>query len=651
MRHIERTKKEIVEHEEERRNSRIESIISLVTNIVFVFFFFVFLTKTMYITDASPQSVNDIDPAPLLRLFQDVVSLIVSKKYDSALSLCNYALSISLPSNINFIHERLYHKLVDIINELRTADRILNLTLINHTEIYHLIHNLYIDKLEVSDYSVNYVRTLTSYFFDSHLKSLMTKDTEDYMNLLRSLLETELSRLMQVYIGVMQGFGIDLYLRVPDQVIGGEDYSVNISTMTNLPVDRLNVTLIFVYEETKMQFFEFYVQPNAQFNFTLKAPRAEELQNLGVKPSTNVKTKIIALARANLENGTINGYAITDISFVYLLPQIEIFVESDVYTGQNLIIDIVPKLKEPLSLLIYLDKVTKDNLVSNLTIHKVRVQLELNTSGLSLGPHKLIFLTEPAGKYLSHHSIHSFNILLKETKFIFNLEPIALFPFIKPTVNIDVTLPIDYNIHLYLDRKIIINYVCTHEESKKIFEIETPLVLFSKRYLLEIEIVPKDPTFAPAYVKGHIYVINLPTVFFSLLTICVVLTNFSKEHSSTLLLKHLIFNTYKNIQRVFKTRLGDFSESRENEVIHRKARLVNLYKKIIDILSRWIDPPRSSETLREFVGRVKATIGGATSEFTERFMKIYEEDLYSNHETNVQEAESVFKRLKELEDK
>lgn len=81
----------------------------------------------------------------------------------------------------------------------------------------------------------------------------------------------------------------------------------------------------------------------------------------------------------------------------------------------------------------------------------------------------------------------------------------------------------------------------------------------------------------------------------------------------------------------------------------RRTKLGNLYRVFITLISRY-RTSKSSETLREFYTRFDKTVVKPIKSFVKKFLDIYEEDLYSNHDLDVSEAEKIIKRLKDLED-
>jgi len=154
--------------------------------------------------------------------------------------------------------------------------------------------------------------------------------------------------------------------------------------------------------------------------------------------------------------------------------------------------------------------------------------------------------------------------------------------------------------------------------------------------------------YSPTVIESSIYVLNIVTLIIMTIFLAITITTPSRT-SYIIAALRLGSSTMRNV--IYKTRGIATIHTTIMEYFFRKPRLLNLYKKIIEIVSKYVEPPRASETLREFYRRLYESFSGYTSLLVKAFLELYEQDLYSNHGIDVDKAIRIVERIEEIESK
>ncbi|MEM3954568.1 MAG: DUF4129 domain-containing protein [Sulfolobales archaeon] len=80
----------------------------------------------------------------------------------------------------------------------------------------------------------------------------------------------------------------------------------------------------------------------------------------------------------------------------------------------------------------------------------------------------------------------------------------------------------------------------------------------------------------------------------------------------------------------------------------RESKLFRTYRRFVDLISRYVEPPKPSETLREFLVRVKNVFTNPAYELVRTFITNYELELYSRHTPNSELMNKILRELRTL---
>lgn len=139
----------------------------------------------------------------------------------------------------------------------------------------------------------------------------------------------------------------------------------------------------------------------------------------------------------------------------------------------------------------------------------------------------------------------------------------------------------------------------------------------------------------------RIYVINIPIItslIISSLTITLLPSTRNYLRSLRLYIPKLI--SYRRSEyRVSSVYVG---------ISFRESKLFRTYRKFVDLISKYVEPPKTSETLREFLVRVRNSFINPIYELITSFITNYELELYSRHTPNLEVVGDVLRRLRTL---
>ncbi|MCC6021916.1 MAG: DUF4129 domain-containing protein [Desulfurococcaceae archaeon] len=83
-------------------------------------------------------------------------------------------------------------------------------------------------------------------------------------------------------------------------------------------------------------------------------------------------------------------------------------------------------------------------------------------------------------------------------------------------------------------------------------------------------------------------------------------------------------------------------------ITFRESKLFRTYRRFVDLISRYVEPPKPSETLCEFLVRVKNVFTNPAYELVRTFITNYELELYSRHTPNSELMNKILRGLRTL---
>lgn len=595
---------------------------------------------TVYLVDGS--STLSPDPSPLAKILQEVLEALLEKRYNDALNLCREALNISLPPDLSYTHVKLYKKIEELTIILNKTDTIITIGVQDYKDLRNLVYELSLARLEAENLLNEYLNRLSRYFLEPATKYIISRTLASYVQNLDVKLESMSLQLVQIYLKG-HSHGLEIIFNHPQQAYGGEVVQLVVSIRSEaVDLNNVNLSIFLIYENLYIKSYNFTIPVNEEISLEIGIPSAENLVKLGINPALVSNMKLFVTAMSKVGETLFYSYKLSNITVIYERPPITVFVTSVVRPHDEYIdINISSNAVQNLSMSIYIDKVANETLIKTFTLEPGHHLLKLPLSNVSIGYHRLIFVVPPSGRYVGYSFSYTFVVLGEEVSVVLNLNPLAVVPISNVFVDLYVDSPTNYSVTLYIDGKLSIEYNNLNV-SKIRFELKPPFTIFLNRYSVSIEVKPGNSSYMPTYVNGFIYVLNLPSFLITVFLLTVSLSTPSKAGYIVELLKPM---RYLLSRTSSKTMESSISVLNLVKMVFKEARLAKLYRRFLIIISKYVEPPRSSETLREFYSRFDKSFSRSTKVLVKRFLDIYELDLYSNISIDVREAENVVKEL------
>lgn len=592
---------------------------------------------------AQNQSRIELDPAPLTRLLQDVLLSIIDEEYDKALALCEIALNVSLPIDIRYTHVRLYKDLTEISSLLKTSKHVFSNASVQGVSL-DIVYRMHIARDKLRESVDEYLNKLSKYFTDPSTRYLMTVSIRRSTESIVLKIDLEIDKLLQMYMRGVYGSSVTVYAKAPEKVYGGEKFYLSLYVDTDIKTSTnasIKITAMFGYAIVKK--LELSVPLGVWVDVDIDVPGAEELEAMGISPLSITRAKIYITAVVDANKTVVYGYTLCNTSVVYERPSIKFSMPGNIYLGQPILVSIESSALTQINLSAYLDIVSNETLVLSTTISPGLTNITIVLPNISSGYHKLIFITQGVGRYATSAYTYVFAVSRPRPSIVVSISDLAVFPLSKIRVSLYVDTSVPYVVSIYINNRKVAERVYI-DSSKVELEIEPPVTLLMWRYSVVTEVKPVDTAYDPSFREGYTYVLNLPALIAIPSILSIVLATPSTS-------KYVVFSlkfTKSRLERVVHRAEGLSSGVPQaiDSYSFRRPRLANLYRKFIHIVSKYVEPPRKSETLREFYNRFElTTIKSMVKHLVKMFLDIYEEDLYSVHSIDEDLARDAVKRL------
>lgn len=611
------------------------------------------ITLTILLTVALPTIIHingggaDIDPAPLARVLQDVVQLVLSKRYVEALNMCNTILNLSLPPDIGYVHGNMYRNFIKLIEILNITEDVSTYGLQDRNTLRNAIYQLYSFRIEFFTAYQDYRARLSKYFQDPATSYLILRSLDTSIENLGIFLESRYNKLLNLYLG-SRGREIEIEMRHPSQVYGDESLPLFISMKSGELVDYVNLSLTVIYGDVYTKTYSYLASPNIEFQLAIEVPRADDLYRLGIDVAPQLRARIIAIATASSGNATLYGYALSNFTVVYERPRISVSMPGSIHPNTTTItVNISLQTFYSLNISIYLDAISNETLLTSLDLAPGLHVIELYVPNLSLGYHRIIVCSEPRGRYLGYTFSYTFAVVGERIVAVANINPFTVIPMAKLFVEIYVETSEPYTMDVYIDGKLYARY-SDLDKQRVYIDINPPFAFLIGKHSILIEVKPKTPVYMPSTVSSSFYVFNMVSFIAITILLAVVLTTPSRAE--------YVIEVFRMCVRTLTAASRRSAEITTIAVgairrAFRESRLVSLYRKLLPIVSVFAEPPREHETLREFYHRIEKILLNPVKILIKRFLDLYEQDLYSNRVVNVIEAEIIVKEIERFKNR
>lgn len=622
----------------------------VIVYVVLVLIVLTMIAHPQYVVVA--QKETPLDPAPLLKLLQDTLSLIIGNQYGSASSLCSESLNVSLPPDVSYLHVRLYERLLKLSKLMEKSGRLVREASAGSPKVKEVIYELYGVKIELEDLISDYVGRLSKYFKDSATRYVMMRYSRELINELMIKVDNTINNLIKVYLqgglNITKGKRL-LYIliSVPDKIEGGKDFNITLTIKALANISEVNTSLTVIFANAIVKDLVTTLPVNESIVITMKAPQAEELMGGGVKLSEELPVKITVVAKGVLGNETIADYVSVTSTLTYSRPPCTFSIPSIIYPNQSMKIHIISRAEMVLNLTVYINKLESKYLLLKSLIKPGDNVFIVKLKNLTVGLHKLIFVTEPKGPYLGLTYSATFTVIKPPLTAIVNTRGVVIAPPFTSPLYVYVNIPIPYKLIVYVGNAKVLEHTYTNK-SKVALNLPIPFTLLMWRYEVKVEVQALNPKYGSVVRSLTIYVINLPLLIAAVIASgFAMIASVSSSRYVSFSLKSLIHGLRKAL--IVSGELKEAVKPVEAPIPRfRRPRLLKLYRRFLRIISKYVGLPKRSETLREFYRRLSMRISDRLRKLVGRFLSMYEVDLYSSHEVDIGKAEEVIRRLEEV---
>ena len=605
-------------------------------------------------------SNEGVDTAPLMKLLQNTITALLSNEFSRAVNLSEFALNISLPPNINYLHTEAYGRLIKVAELMKSAEEIIHNESANPSRIKVVAYELYALKLGLSNYLNQYVQELSRGLRSGELRNSLTKPTITDIRALNRRVNELIHQLSMKYLQKVSTHKLLVGVEAPRKVLGGSEYSLIISAETSEPIKSVNITAEVTYGNVLTQVINITKHSlRRPAELRLKAPTYDELMPPKTRKGLNFTAVAYIMVEA-LTNGGVEliNYSVKHFLITYLKPQIRIELPNCVRVNDSLAIMIYSGMNESINATLYLDSTGKGHELWNLTVGPGQNTLAVPAKDLGIGYHRIILVTHAVGPYVGMKYSAPIAIVGNSVQVTVKAPSIISGPPFTARAEVSVNTSARYMVKAFVDGAPYFNKIVVGEPSVTIGLVIPSTILVGKHTLI-IEVISLKPEAPEFREELTIYTTNLPALVIASAVVAGLIATPPIYRGLTAGPKGLvglgIGRGGRKPRPSSKVRSsgshGGFSE--ESEITSegfRRPKLLSLYRELVSIISKHVSPPKPSETLREFTSRAGGKLVAWVRELVDGFIRLYEEDLYSREGVSDEvEAESMIRRLKEVE--
>lgn len=595
---------------------------------------------------------DTIDPAPLCIMLRDVLMFIISNNYGNARSLINKALGIELPLNILNTHRKLYAMLNDLVDSLELAQNIINGSALHNTLSTKVVKDAYIRiyeiKLGLKDNINEYTRLLRRFFIDPTLRFMLIRDIGTKVSLLNKKLDEVLNELEEIYRNIKSRVGIiwlNISIELPEKIRANTTIETRILVAgpQNLTGISINATLISIYGETYYRKKTITLTINEEAIIPLNIPSVEELikNNVKITIKQGVSLRVIVKAKTHVNNTMLIGMTVRNSRVTLIRPALRFIVPSYTYMGETLRVNVTALIDYPLNVSVYMDKVSPENNLLNVTITPETKVILIPLNNVSAGYHTIIFVSEAKGYYVSIRTSSAIAILFRSIDTVIEVPNIVVGPPFTIAIKGFIQDRTTYDLIVKVDGVVLYNDTLDNETIYVVSSLPfTPLMWV---YTVNVTIIPLAREYGPVSYVFNVHLINVLVPVFLTLSTGLALTLPTTSNYVQLVVASLF--TRIRGRGTSRKIIVTMSKHSGLTITFRKSLLKGLYRKLVSMLLVIVDQPREYETLREYLGRVKERVNKIVFPLIREFIYMFEKDLYSTHRVDTSKASRIIDEI------
>ena len=587
----------------------------------------------------------EVDPAPLIKLLKDALTAIMDEDYAKARRICWEAKATSLPSELGYLHTRVYGKLLELTSILEGVGKVCENAEPRSPKVKVVLYKLCEIKLELEDDLAQYVSRLSKYFRDDATRYVMVKSIEEVVASFMSKLNSDINKLIEAYLqGSAGGDVLKVALELPREVLGGSTLDITAAVTSECMSGLANLTVFVTYAGAVTEVVSKTVEIGSTVKVSIRSPSAEDLIRAGVKLDEELPIKVVALATALRGGEEVAGYAAANSTLVLMHPKLTVVVPNYIYPNQSINVTVLARISAVLRARIYLDKVDDSHLIMEADLRSGENTFSLNPRNLSVGYHKLYVVTEPSGAYLGFTHSSAFAVVNLPLVAVAEVPEVAVAPPFTVVLHVYVDTPVPYEVSVLVGGREVLRSTYTNK-SRVTLTVPLPPTPFMWRYDVEVRVRALSPTYGSTTKLLTTYVVNLPVLAVAVATLGLAMVTPASSRYINLPLRPVL-------SRFRSQGVGSLRSTLQvpEEVAvarFRRPKLLKLYRRFTSLISKYVSPPKRSETLREFFRRLKAGASAWVQQLAWQFIRIYELDIYSRRDVDVRKASEVIRMLEE----
>jgi len=569
---------------------------------------FVIAALSTVVVFAYAESEYVFDPAPLAAMLLDAVTSMRMGDCRSVTTLVEAALQTDVPQSISYLHSKAWRALGELCSIIQRAVEAGNTS---REDVYRYFRLL----LEAQEVVARYADSIVGGIRDPAARLRYRKRFDNALPKLFERLD-ELGGLLSKGIQT----GVKFEVLMPDYVEAGSVVEVILIFEGSPYVENISIILT----SGGCVFSESFEVRRAVDNYTaeLSIPGTES----GCFSDLENQANLYVALQAVIDGRPAYGALSRSIKVQAFRPPISLNIPTRISPGENLKLVAESNADTPLRASVTVVNAASGEAYINETIVVEPGVNEyiLNTSRLPVGTYRTILAVEPEGKYLPVTYSYGLVVLAKSVEFSCSA-PVAVLapPF---SVRLSIELPggaEGYIVEvLSSDERILFR----GDMGPGVHVVEVPLsfILLGTDERLTVRVIPIGGGLAEGSAEVSVIVLNQASI--AVVAVLALIASSVSAEGAVISLRRLSLMLEKSTSRI-----GIAKPSPQT-----------LYRRLIRALSIYVDPPKPSETLREYCSRVTKVLG-RLSEALPKFIHAYERYLYSKRKPSTEELVKAFR--------
>lgn len=561
--------------------------------------------------EAGEEGSPGFDGAPLAIALEQALNSMYASDYQSTIKIAGQAINASVPSDILYIHRKLWSVIRDFSATILSAEE-------NSTVSEGAVYRLYRDEIEMRELLPQYSKALLRYIYDSSLKYKLRTTLEVYTTKLDRVIETKIEEATH-----LNASSLSINVTLPASAYAGSYVPLTVRLPGNFTLDELRVILMLTTPILDQAYFP--AGNKSMVRLFIHIPGAENY-TYSYKGNPG---KVFVIAIGEYNGSKIELFTSAPINILAMRPRMYFDIPNGVPINHTLEMTVISECDIPLeaNVTVTLPGNTTPLLWREETIHPGKTVIQVPTGNLNPGLYTLGIHILPKGKYVE--AVYRKAILVEEPEIKASAPPIIIGPPFTAIVRLELG---DFN----SSGTLIVKGAHTGDNGTrvdpgaKVVELSLGWTTLASSRNVTFILLGSDGR-SRAWKTVQITSINILSVV-ALTTIFSVLSSISARGLRVRL--EGLSRAIGRAARIASSRAGETASA--------------IYKAFLSTIARY-GIPGESETLREFLNRVASRIRGTSGErgvsALRAFILAYERYLYSKRKPGVNYLRRLLREL------